>query len=124
MAPLSNAERQARHRQRQHFELALIMEQLSELGTWVNELQVHAGLEVRELRLRPTPVLEEATDSIAAPIVSRESAQTIVQLHRDTVAALATLEDGGDREQVATMLRSIIDDFAAFRREALVVSRR
>ena len=49
MAPLSNAERQARHRQRQAYERDLIKKQIALLESWVQELQAKAGVAVRQL---------------------------------------------------------------------------
>ena len=49
MSPLSNAERQARFRQRQAYELGVMKQQITELEQWVNELQAKAGVAVRQL---------------------------------------------------------------------------
>jgi len=46
---LSNAERQARHRQRQKYELDLQRKQIALLEEWVNELQAKVGLPQKQL---------------------------------------------------------------------------
>jgi hypothetical protein len=55
MAPLSNAERQARHRQRQAYELRVMKLQIAKLESWVNELQAKAGVAVRQLPKEAAP---------------------------------------------------------------------
>jgi hypothetical protein len=55
MAPLSNAERQARFRQRQAYELSVMKKQIAELADWVNELQRKAGVVERQLTQEVAP---------------------------------------------------------------------
>lgn len=55
MAPLSNAERQARFRQRQAYELGVMKQQIANLEQWVNELQAKTGLAVRQLPKEAAP---------------------------------------------------------------------
>lgn len=52
MSPLTNAERQARYKQRLRnaaYENDLLKKQIAELEAWVQELQAATGLPVRQL---------------------------------------------------------------------------